>query len=202
MNDIIPWEEWVARVKPLYYKGKRGRPPKGIEKMLRMPLTRDNYSLTARSGCLQLYGRNGLSSRYSQSLIAQRLTEFSGVVQTGVSFEPFSFKQMAGLILYYDYDNYLYLHLTHDEEMGLVLSLLVAENKQYRYPIGFIPITCQQQIHLRIQLYQGVANCSYRMDEELAFHDIGAPTDVSFLSDEACQEGWFTGQWSVSAVRI
>ncbi len=28
MEDIIPWDEWVALIQPLYYKGKRGRPPR------------------------------------------------------------------------------------------------------------------------------------------------------------------------------
>ena len=36
MNEIIPWEEWVEFVRPYYPNGKRGRPTKGIEKMLRM----------------------------------------------------------------------------------------------------------------------------------------------------------------------
>ena len=36
MDEIIPWEEWVAYIAPYYPSGKRGRPPKGIEKMLRM----------------------------------------------------------------------------------------------------------------------------------------------------------------------
>ena len=38
MDEIIPWEEWVEYIKPYYSRGKRGRPPKGIEKMLRMYL--------------------------------------------------------------------------------------------------------------------------------------------------------------------
>lgn len=38
MNDIIPWDEWVAYIVPHYPKGERGRPPKGIELMLRMYL--------------------------------------------------------------------------------------------------------------------------------------------------------------------
>lgn len=32
------WEEWVEFVHPYYPNGKRGRPTKGIEKMLRMYL--------------------------------------------------------------------------------------------------------------------------------------------------------------------
>ncbi len=38
MDEIIPWDEWVGIIEPYYPKGKRGRPPMGIEKMLRMHL--------------------------------------------------------------------------------------------------------------------------------------------------------------------
>jgi IS5 family transposase len=38
MEDIIPWDEWVSLMQPLYYMGKRGRLPRGIEIMLRMYL--------------------------------------------------------------------------------------------------------------------------------------------------------------------
>ena len=38
MEEIIPWDEWVGVIEPYYPKGKRGRPPMGIEKMLRMYL--------------------------------------------------------------------------------------------------------------------------------------------------------------------
>lgn len=46
MDEIIPWEEWVAFIMPYYYKGKRGRPPKGIEKMLRMYLLQMWFNLS------------------------------------------------------------------------------------------------------------------------------------------------------------
>ena len=32
MDEISPWEEWVGVIEPYYPKGKRGRPPMGIEK--------------------------------------------------------------------------------------------------------------------------------------------------------------------------
>lgn len=46
MNDIIPWDEWIALIQPLYYKGKRGRPPRGIETMLRMYLVQIWFDLS------------------------------------------------------------------------------------------------------------------------------------------------------------
>ncbi len=36
MEEFISQDEWVAHVEPYYPNGKRGRPPMGIEKMLRM----------------------------------------------------------------------------------------------------------------------------------------------------------------------
>lgn len=36
MDEIIPWAEWVELIRPFYPKGEHGRPPRGIELMLRM----------------------------------------------------------------------------------------------------------------------------------------------------------------------
>ena len=38
MNKIIPWDRWIAMITPYYPSGKRGRPTRGIETMLRMYL--------------------------------------------------------------------------------------------------------------------------------------------------------------------
>jgi len=46
MEDIIPWEEWVAFIEPYYPSGSRGRPPLGIEKMLRMYLLQCWFNLS------------------------------------------------------------------------------------------------------------------------------------------------------------
>ena len=46
MDSIIPWDEWVSLIEPYYPKGKRGRPPMGIEKMLRMYLLQCWFSLS------------------------------------------------------------------------------------------------------------------------------------------------------------
>ena len=45
MEEIIPWDEWVGVIEPYYPEGKRGRPPMGIEKMLRMYLLQVWFNL-------------------------------------------------------------------------------------------------------------------------------------------------------------
>jgi IS5 family transposase len=46
MENIIPWDEVVALIEPHYPKGERGRPPRGIEVMLRMYLLTVWFSLS------------------------------------------------------------------------------------------------------------------------------------------------------------
>lgn len=46
MDEIIPWEEWVSLIVPHDPTGKRGRPPVGIETMLRMYLLQCWFNLS------------------------------------------------------------------------------------------------------------------------------------------------------------
>jgi IS5 family transposase len=46
MDKIIPWDEWVSVIKPYYPSGKRGRPVRGIETMLRMYFLQIWFSLS------------------------------------------------------------------------------------------------------------------------------------------------------------
>ena len=46
MDEFIPWSEWISLIEPYYPSGKRGRPPMGIEKMLRMYLLQCWFNLS------------------------------------------------------------------------------------------------------------------------------------------------------------
>ena len=46
MDEIIPWDEWIGVIMLYYPCGKHGRPPKGIEKMLRMYLLQVWFNLS------------------------------------------------------------------------------------------------------------------------------------------------------------
>jgi IS5 family transposase len=55
MEQIIPWETLVGIIKPYYYKGERGRPPRGIEVMLRMYLLQIWFNLADESAEEHIY---------------------------------------------------------------------------------------------------------------------------------------------------
>ena len=46
MDEIIPWEHWIDLIREYYPPGKRGRPPIGIETMLRMYLLQNWFNLS------------------------------------------------------------------------------------------------------------------------------------------------------------
>lgn len=73
MNEIIPWEEWVEFVRPYYPNGKRGRPTKEIEKMLRMYLLQIWFNLSD-GGC----GRCNLRQLCIPEIHEYRLYEGTG----------------------------------------------------------------------------------------------------------------------------
>ena len=45
MNELIPWGEWVAMIKPCYYKGERGNKPYDLELMLRIYVLQMVYNV-------------------------------------------------------------------------------------------------------------------------------------------------------------
>src|SRR5918993_4413925 len=45
MEQVVPWPRLVARLAPLYPKGKRGRPPVPLERMLRVHFLQQWYAL-------------------------------------------------------------------------------------------------------------------------------------------------------------
>ncbi len=159
---------------------------------LRVPMDGSHISLSQRPGWLRMYGRSGLASKFCQTLIARRMTEYQMEASACMEFEPENFKQMAGLILMYDTDNYLYLHVSHDEDNGKCITLLKAENKSYEYLADYLPLEQGRTLYLKLHLDDGMVQFYYGYGES-AVQEIGPCVDAGFLSDEACAEGWFTG---------
>ncbi|MNB74290.1 Beta-xylosidase [compost metagenome] len=161
---------------------------------LRVPLDETFYSLSTRKGYLRLYGREGLGSKFWQSLIARRWQAFTFTATTCLEFAPDNFKQMAGLICLYDYQNYYYLHITHHEQFGRSISILSAINNRYEEPVGYTALPEDSaRIHLRVLVDHDRLQFAYSLHEDGEFEPIGPVFDASTLSDEACREGWFTG---------
>jgi xylan 1,4-beta-xylosidase len=159
---------------------------------LRMPLGEDMMSLKERPGYLRLKGKESLGSRHKQSLIARRQQSFRYTAVTCVEFEPENFQQMAGLIAIYDRQNFYYLRISHDEELGKCLGIITAQNNVFSQPVQDVSVEGWNRVYLRVTVDYDELRFYYSKDEEnwILF---GPILDASTLSDEFCQEGRFTG---------
>ena len=60
MEQLVPWARLVERLRPLYPKGERGRPPIGLERMLRIYFLQQWYGLADEGLEDALYDSQGL----------------------------------------------------------------------------------------------------------------------------------------------
>lgn len=150
---------------------------------LRVPPDESWLSLRERPGFLRLRGRESPKSSHRQSLVARRFQSFHCRFQTCVEFEPTSFQQLAGLMCLYDDQNFYYAHVSHDEELGICLTLF--ENR-LDVPRELLeqPISLEtSRIHLRADYHETLLYFSYSLDGT-AWTPLGHEVDATILADE------------------
>ena len=148
-------------------------------------------TLGARAGALTLRGGHALTSRFEVSLVATQLQDFVAAATTRVEVDPTHFSQSAGLVVFYDNDNFVYLRRYASQSLGspaLGIVVVRAGHKEEllldRRAIGPGPVTMRARIdHADVQ-FEAAAG-----DE--ALRPIGPVLDISFLGDEATRG--FTG---------
>ncbi len=120
---------------------------------LREPLEEHWASLTRRPGWLSLRGRDSLASSFDQSLVARRLQHFRAGAETCLAFQPYHFKQAAGLIAYYDRLHYHYFRVTAAGPGKIKLGVISSENtKASRWEVAELPIEAGLGLRLRMEM--------------------------------------------------
>ncbi|WP_272480045.1 glycoside hydrolase family 43 protein [Aquibacillus koreensis] len=159
---------------------------------LRRPFEEDWISLTERPGYLRLKGGESMNSCHRQSLLARRLESFQAEVETEVEFSPEHFQQMAGLIVYYDTDDHVYLRVTDHEEHGKCIGIIETRHGKYDELLNQdIPLnnaTTKLKAMINHQWLQ-----FYYVDGEGEWQTIGEKIDISNLSDDDADYIRFTG---------
>jgi xylan 1,4-beta-xylosidase len=154
-------------------------------KSLRQPLKKHpKLSLSERPGWLRLYGEQSPSSLHKQTLVARRWQHFSFRAETVMAFEPKNFQQIAGLILFYDTDNWHYLHVSYDESTAeKYIQLEINDVNHMSYASERIMIEANQPITLAVEVARDKAQFFFAVgDQEL--QAIGDKTPADHLSDD------------------
>ncbi|WP_312887180.1 beta-xylosidase family glycoside hydrolase [Clostridium lacusfryxellense] len=154
-------------------------------------------SLTERPGFLRLYGKESLGSKYTQSLIARRQQSFSYCSETCLQFEPKTSQQLAGLVCYYNTENYYYLRVSYDEELGgKCIGILASINNDLSEAMiadDNILINEADRIYLKVEVHYCELRFFYAIKKD-DWKQIGKVYDASTLSDDAIEgSSAFTG---------
>ena len=154
---------------------------------LRIPVNKNWCSLKERPGFLRLYGKESLSSTHTQALIARRLEHFDVAVSTCIEFEPKTFQQLAGLVLYYNTGHYHYLYIStngQDKELAIISSdnfkIVEQEEKQL--------LKKGESILLKATVSKSKLQFGFSTDQ-ISFKNIGKTLDMNILSDDHVREG-------------
>lgn len=68
MGEIFLWDELADFIKPHYFSGKRGRPPKGIEEILRMHPLQCRFKLSDESVECAIYDSFAFRKLYGHQI--------------------------------------------------------------------------------------------------------------------------------------
>jgi xylan 1,4-beta-xylosidase len=161
---------------------------------------------TARPGWIRLRGRHGPESLWTQSLLAQRITEHRAQAQVMVEAGPRTFTQAAGLMLWYNTESYLVLDLTWAEPEGepqhgqqwqgtgrTVLSLQERDEEGLRQ-VALIDVEAGRPVTLGVTVEGADARFWFLRDG--ARTPVGPPLDFSRLSDDHGSRPRFTGAFA------
>lgn len=158
---------------------------------LRLPHDPSWLSLTERPGFLRMRGRESLSSTFRQSMIARRQQTLHIEVETEVEFTPEHFQQMAGLILYYDTSDYVYLRISRDERLGKCLGLVRSYQGNYEeFPESEVSIEGSRLCKLKAILEAEHVRFHYAIDGG-EWQPIGTAMNILHLADETTEKNGF-----------
>lgn len=158
-------------------------------------------STVERPGFLRIRGQQSLCSLDRVSLVARRLTSLDADVAAALEFEPEVWQQSAGLVVYYDNMNWVFLRAYRSETLGSkALALMRVENGEKReLPETRVALPSGVPVYLRCTIRNRVTSFWYALEnpganiDGGAWKNIGPEWDTSQFSDEYCKFGEFTG---------
>ncbi len=149
-------------------------------------------SLEQKPGFVAIRGRKPFNNLDDQSLLMQRITSLNGYAETSVQYNPENYRQMAGLMCFYDTRDFIYLKVSRDEEIGKYIGIThqmgIEKNTELNEKI---PVDDEIVLYLRADFNYDSVYFSYAVEMDKWIR-IGPVFDFAQLSDENNKYG-FTG---------
>lgn len=150
-------------------------------------------NVTARKGYVRIRGGESGTSLNRASILARKLTSVHVRVTTKMDFIPEVYQHSAGLIMYYDNMNFIYLRKYYSETLGQsALSVLQMENGVRTEYLDIRTPVDDAEIWLRLYV-DGRTSWFEWSPDGADYQKIGKVFDTTKFSDEYCEYGEFTG---------
>lgn len=154
----------------------------------------DFVDLKSRPGWARLRGQESGCSLNKVSILARKLTSVKASATTKVDFTPLSYQHTAGLILYYDNMNFIYLYKYYSEtlkhEAIAVMQLDNGVKTEFHNTRTYVETG--KYIWMRIEINGRRSQFSWSLDGK-EYSVIGPAFDTTKFSDEYSEFGEFTG---------
>lgn len=156
----------------------------------------------ARPGYVRLRGQESRASLNKVSILARKLTSTKTTLTTCMDFKPEVYQHSAGIIVYYDNQNYVNLRKYYSDTLGApAISIIHLENGDKREMTDTrIKVDNERELIFKIVMdgrkfhfEWGYANEGKGLAKVGKLERIGPDFDTDKFSDEYCKFGEFTG---------
>lgn len=149
--------------------------------------------LTVRQGYLRMRGQESLCSLNQVSLLAKKLTDVNAKITVKMDFHPEVYQHSAGLVIYYDNMNYVFLRKYFSETLGQSAISVIRLNNGEKIEVPDTRICVgEEELYFRLYIKGRKTWFEWSVDETY-YQKIGGIFDTAQFSDEYCQYGEFTG---------
>lgn len=143
------------------------------------------------NGVLRITGGASIMSKYFQSFIARRQQCLNCDFETAMHFQPRHLNHIAGLLVYYNYDNNYYLKMSRGEEGRFLTVSAVVNRELVDYESVLLPEEVNI-VYLKAQIRLENLQFYYSVDQK-NYIPVGNVLDIKNISDEHITGNGFTG---------
>lgn len=147
----------------------------------------------SRPGYVRIRGQESRCSLNKVSILARKLTSVYATITTKMEFKPEVNQHSAGLIMYYDNMNYIYLRKYYSDTLNSsAISIIHLENGEKTEFINTRVKVDDSPIYFRLKINGRSSYFEWSYNGE-NYERIGKVFDTTKFSDEYCKYGEFTG---------
>ncbi len=147
--------------------------------------------IKVHDGVLRIQGGCSVASKFQQGLLARPQQSLDCDYTIAMRFEPRHKNHIAGLLVYYNYDNYYYLRMTRDEKGKLINNTSIINKVVKDGEVVYLPDNIDIY-YLKAEIRHEELSLLYSLDG-VVYHQIGQTQDMKNISDEHIEGNGFTG---------